>query len=1035
MVNFLLKRPIAVTMTFIAILVLGIASTTRLPVSLMPDIDIPKITVQASYPNHSAAELESTVAKPLRQQLMQVSHLNDIRTESRDGSCVILLDFEYGIDIDYLFIEVNEKIDRAINNLPREISRPRVIKASATDIPVFYLNLTLKQAAHQSLHQASNSNEQNTKKELFPVSKDFIELSNFSNHVIKKRIEQLQEVAMVDISGLVFPELLVLPDLKKIEALNVKLADIEEAINNNNINLGNLLIRDGQYQYNIRFASTLKNKEDLESIYFKVDGRLLQLKDIAQIIEHPAERQGLVTSNRKEAITMAVIKQSDSQMRELKIKLNDLIEHFNRDYPHIDFEVTRNQTVLLEYSISNLGQSLFLGGMLAFVVMFFFLKDFKSPLLIGITIPTSLVISLLFFYVVGISVNIISLSGLILGVGMMIDNSIIVIDNITQHRERSNISTIEQLNASCANGTNEVFRPMLSSVLTTCAVFIPLIFIKGISGALFFDQAMAITIGLLVSLVVSVTLLPVYYRIFYLKNKPAKTNILTRINTINYGYLYEKGFRLVMKNQGWPWILFIIIIAGIYPLFTQLEKSKLPSIAKNEALIYIDWNERIHIDENKGRVESLVAKFDKLIQQHTCLIGDQQFLLSSNSGATASEVVIYIKTSSEQSLNSITTNITDYLNKRYPTSVHSISDAGNIFNLLFSENTAPLVARLRATKDLGRQKNASLQQMVHEIKDKLPDYHVESIPWEEHIVVKILPEKLTAFNITFDGVYRALISAFSENEVLMLAGNQQFTPVILGGKKRLLNEILDELTVPNTDGEQIRLNSLLKEGTDYGQKTIYAGRQGEYYPIKFEVKEGEAQGLIEKIRQTTNGNGNFEADFSGSIFSNRELLKELMIILIISLCLLYFILASQFESLTLPLIVLLEVPIDIFGAFLMLRLFGESLNLMSIIGIIVMCGIIINDSILKIDTINQLRQQGYSLLRALAVAGQRRLKPILMTSLTTILALLPFLFIQGIGADLQRPLALAVIGGMIIGTIVSLYFIPLLYYRLNKKNT
>jgi multidrug efflux pump subunit AcrB len=301
--------------------------------------------------------------------------------------------------------------------------------------------------------------------------------------------------------------------------------------------------------------------------------------------------------------------------------------------------------------------------------------------------------------------------------------------------------------------------------------------------------------------------------------------------------------------------------------------------------------------------------------------------------------------------------------------------------------------------------------------------------------VKILPEKLTAFNITFDGVYRALISAFSENEVLMLAGNQQFTPVILGGKKRLLNEILDELTVPNTDGEQIRLNSLLKEGTDYGQKTIYAGRQGEYYPIKFEVKEGEAQGLIEKIRQTTNGNGNFEADFSGSIFSNRELLKELMIILIISLCLLYFILASQFESLTLPLIVLLEVPIDIFGAFLMLRLFGESLNLMSIIGIIVMCGIIINDSILKIDTINQLRRQGYSLIRALAVAGQRRLKPILMTSLTTILALLPFLFIQGIGADLQRPLALAVIGGMIIGTIVSLYFIPLLYYRLNKKNT
>ncbi len=190
--------------------------------------------------------------------------------------------------------------------------------------------------------------------------------------------------------------------------------------------------------------------------------------------------------------------------------------------------------------------------------------------------------------------------------------------------------------------------------------------------------------------------------------------------------------------------------------------------------------------------------------------------------------------------------------------------------------------------------------------------------------------------------------------------------------------------------------------------------------------------VIETIKETAISNSNFEAGFAGSIFSNQKLLKELAIILLISLLLLYFILASQFESLVLPLIVLLEVPIDIFGALLTLWIFGESLNLMSIIGIIVMTGIIINDSILKIDTINQLRKQGYSLIRALAVAGQRRLKPILMTSLTTILALLPFLFISGMGADLQRPLALTVIGGMSIGTVVSLYFIPLLYYRLNK---
>ncbi len=1021
MVIFLLKRPIAVTMTFIAILVLGIVSTTRLPVSLMPDIDIPKITVQANYPNHSAIELENTVAKPLRQQLVQVSHLTDIRSESRDGNCTIQLDFEYEADIDFVFIEVNEKIDRAINNLPREVQRPKVIKANATDIPVFYLNLTLK--------SPGKNKNQNSTDDIFPVSIKFTELSNFAGQVIRKRIEQMQEVAMVDISGQVFPELLILPDLPKMEALQIGLADIERFIRANDIDLGNLLIRDGQYQYSIRFDSSLKNKSDIENIYLKKDDRLLQLKDIAQIIEHPVKRQGLVTSNGKDAVTMAVIKQSDAQMRELKLKLNSLIEHFKNDYPHINFEVTRNQTILLDYSISNLGQSLLIGGLLAFLLMFFFLKDFRSPFLIGIAIPASLIIALLFFYIVGISINIISLSGLILGVGMMIDNSIIVIDNITQHRERG-----KDLVHACAEGVNEVFRPLLSSVLTTCVVFIPLIFISGISGALFFDQAMAITIGLVVSLAVSITLLPVYYRLFYsrAKYRPAKKNFLTRINTLNYNKLYEKGFGITMRNQGWGWLLVTLMIVAAFPLFTQLEKRRLPEIAKDDALLYIDWNDRIHIDENRNRIEIMVTQFDSLVEQYSCLVGNQQFMLAHNSDLTASEAVVYLKAASFEKLDTIKQIIGNYIKSNYPLAIHDFSEAGNIFDLVFSEDIPPLIAKLRATKDLGEQKNMELQQFMNEIKNKLPDYPIEPIPWEEHIVVKISPEKLTAFNISFDDVYLALKSAFSENEVLTITESQQFMPVILGGEIRLISEILNELTVQNNKGEHVRLQSLIKQSNDYALKTIIAGQEGEYYPVYLNVNEKEVMKVIETIKEVAISNSNFEAGFAGSIFSNQKLLKELAIIMLISLLLLYFILASQFESLWLPLIVLLEVPIDISGALFTLWVFGESLNLMSIIGIIVMSGIVINDSILKIDTINQMRKQGYSLLHAMAVAGQRRLKPILMTSLTTILALLPFLFISGMGADLQRPLALAVIGGMSIGTVVSLYFIPLLYYRLNK---
>ncbi len=1042
MVKFLIKRPIAVTMTFIAILVLGIVAATRIPVSLMPDIDIPEITVQVSVRNTSARELENTVVNLLRRQLMQVAHLADIKSETRDGNGLIHLDFEYGTDVDYAFIEVNEKIDRAMNRLPRNIERPRVIKTSATDIPVFYLNLTLKEQRAKGKVQREKGREQSSNNEqeiigtietinkLFLVSQKFIELSNFAGQVIRKRIEQLPEVAMVDISGQVFPELLILPDIKKLEALGINLALIEQAIRKNNINLGNLLIRDGQYQYSIRFESTLKNKHDIENIYLKMEDRLFQLKDLAQVIEHTQERKGLVTSDGKEAVTMAVIKQSDAQMRDLKKKLQDLVEHFREDYPHIEFKVTRDQTQLLDYSMSNLGKSLLLGATLAFIIMFIFLRDFKSPFLIGITIPTSLVISLLFFHLAGISINIISLSGIILGVGMMIDNSIIVIDNITQHRERGSI-----LPVACVNGTNEVFRPLLSSVLTTCAVFIPLIFISGMAGALFFDQAMAITIGLLVSLGVSITILPVYYRLFYLKKKETgKKGILSKINTLDYGVMYEKGFRLTMKNQGLAWLLFFLMLTGVVFLYNVLSKDRLPPLAHDEMMIRIEWNEYIHIDENNRRVQELVVKLREQAMHNTCLIGEQQFLLDYGSEASSSEALIYIKAKSPGDLIAVSEEVENVIQSEYPVAVIEFEEAGNIFNILFSENEPPLVARLRTTGDFGPEQNLYLKNTIDKLRYKLNIQTLSSVTWQEHLVLKIDAIKLMAYDVTFDAVYRKLRSALSENEILLITQSQSFVPVILGDKPKLMKDIIAQAMVANSKGEYIPLRNLVSEEKDYDLKTIVAGQEGQYYPLPFLVEESEAEEVMKVVRNTLKEDGHFEASFSGSIFSSRRLIRELAIILSISLLLLYFILSSQFESLTLPLIVLIEVPIDIFGVFLFLKLFGAGINLMSLIGIIVMSGIIINDSILKIDTINRLRNQGYSLLRALMEAGKRRFKPIIMTSLTTILALLPFLFTSGLGADLQKPLALAVIGGMTIGTLVSLYFIPLFYYYLKRKS-
>src|SRR5450759_519744 len=439
MIKFLITRPIAVVMVFIAAVVLGIIAYQTLPVSLMPDIPIPVVTVNIVYKNSSARELENAVVKPIRTQLMQVAHLSEIKSETRDGQAVINLRFDYGTNVDYAFIEVNEKIDGAMNSLPRDMDRPRVIKASATDIPVFYLNLSLKDA--DSL-RSDNSDEANDR---------FIELSEFAESVIRKRIEQLPDVALVDISGTVSPQLTIEPDMQKIQGLNFSLVQLENALTENNVNAGSMLVRDGHYQYNIRFTSVLRNKEDVEKIFIKASGKIFQLKDIAQVTIDPQKRTGMFAANSRPAITMAVIKQANARLADMKDKIREMVNRFEKDYPGIHFEATQDQTQLLDYSISNLKQNLGQGLLLVILVVFIFMKDLKLPLLIGLSLIVSVIISLLFFSMMHLSINIISLAGLILAVGNMMDNSIVVTDNISQYRERN--LTVDE---ACIKGTGGV---------------------------------------------------------------------------------------------------------------------------------------------------------------------------------------------------------------------------------------------------------------------------------------------------------------------------------------------------------------------------------------------------------------------------------------------------------------------------------------------------------------------------------------------------------------------------------------------------
>jgi len=1014
MIRYLIDRPIAVFMAFLAFFILGAATYLHIPVSLLPDIPIPEITVHISGKNMSAEALENTVVAPVRRQLMQVARIRDIRSEAHNGHAVIRLDFAYGASTDLAFIEVNEKIDAAMNQIPREVERPRVVKASATDIPVFLLHLTLSEERPARGEGGTEA---------------FLLMSELANTVIKKRIEQLMEVAMVDITGLADKQIVISPRQEMLEVADITLADISSALRDNNIEPGATLVRDGHYAYNITFSAVVRTLDDIRGLYVRKNGRIFQLRDLADIEMATRPEKGIALYNGRRAVSMGIVKRGQESMANLQKALGHTIHVLRQTYPDIQFSTTQNQTELLDYTISNLQENLVLAFVFVCLVSVFFMRDLHAPVTIGLSMVVSLVISLLFFYLCHISLNIVSLTGLVLALGMMIDNSIIVTDNIGQYRSGG-----LALDDACVRGTNEVIRPMLSSSFTTIAVFVPLVFMSGIAGALFFDQAFSVAVGLLVSYLTGILLLPVLYKLTYgirpfRRWRPTGTAAFSgRKRPPLPERIYHRAADWVFSHKAITALLTLLVFPASVWLFRAIPKEKMPAISQREAIAKIEWNENIHLEENWRRTRELAAHVQEQVEATSALIGQQQFLLGRERERTASESELYMAVSDPSLIRPLQDSAARYLAGAYPRAILTFAPAGTVFERIFS--TAEPDLRLEyyprnRQNALGRDSVRAWQQSIY----GLTGHRARSVPFQKQLDVRIDHEKLLLYDVPYQAVIQALRTNLKEEEVTTLRSYQQYLPVVLGKEQPGVREAIGQ-TLLHLPGEPLRrvpLSEFVSTETTEGVKYVTAGRNGEFIPFELhDLRRPEETWTLlrEQIRPT----GDRDIGFSGAFFFNQKMLDELLLILLVSVMLMYFILAAQFESFVQPLVVLLEIPIAVAAALGLLMAMGHSLNLMSAIGIIVTCGIIINDSILKLDVINQLRKEGVELIAAIHEAGRRRLNAILMTSMTSIVCMLPLLFSSDMGSELEKPLAIAMIGGLIIGTPVSLFVVPLAYW-------
>ncbi|MCR8561067.1 efflux RND transporter permease subunit [Mucilaginibacter sp. BJC16-A38] len=1010
MIKFLLNRPLVVFLCTVILILLGLYSFTRIPISLLPNIEIPGIIVKFNYPNSSAKVIEQNITAKLREDLVSLDKLETIDCQSTDNAAILKLNFDYSAKMDLLYIEVNERIDRISNNLPKDLTRPQVIKLNTSDVPIIKIQVVPKH------------------------KEDYIQVSDLTQKVIKKRLEQIEGISFVDINGIRTGMVAIQPMQSALNAAGLTEEDLISSIKNANSELGSLSIRDGQYRYYIKVSNTLENIDQIAGVPIRFkNGIVSTIGNFAKVTTDIQEPEGYHLYKGREGLVVTVQKQSQSKMDVLVPKIIAVVNELKDIYPAIDFSTTQDQTYLLNQGISNLVQDLWYGGFFCFFLLLLFLGNIASPILMSVSIPLSLLLTFILFDLFNISFNIISLSGLALGIGMLIDNSIVVLDSITRKRREG-----FDMDQSCIIGVADVISPVVSNVLTTIAIYIPLIYLSGMAGALIFDQAIALTISLGVSLLVSFCLNPVMYK-YLLKTDPAKL----KQDTFFFKKIlssYHQMVSYIFKRKKIFFFSTIILMPLGFLLFRLVPVAALPKISENESVISIDWNEPLDTKENLRRIEDLSSFLDRNVIEWDADVGIQQFVLRQEYN-TSQTSLIYYKTVNENVKATFDKLIARHIKQIYPSAQLKVSSAPNAFTQLFQDDQSFLEARFRPMNNVDdNDYQTNLKNMLNILPNKTYELGLGFVQ-EGDVELTIDYNKLSLYDIDQNQFESKLNQVFGNFTISSIRRFGEYKPIRFNKENTSLAVKLQAL-INSRNGQFYPINQFISTNAGQDNKFITSDKSGIYESIHYsKTVKNDIKQLQKEI---TSGaiETNLSVSFFGDYFSNKSLLKEMTFIFIISLLLLYFILAIQFENLIHPFIVMLTIPIGISGGIFVLWAAGGTLDVMSAIGFVFVLGIIVDDPSLKVETINRLRKEYANngmtnkeevLLKALHDAGEICLKPLLMVSLTTSLALIPVLFSGGIGNDLQRPFVYVIIGGISLGTFFTLWFIPLAYWFFTKK--
>src|SRR5512133_2073645 len=1014
------KRPVTTILIFAALIVMGLYSLAQLPVDLYPEMELPYVVVLTTYPGASASDIESNVTSPLEDALNSVNKLKEMTSTSSDGSSVIFMEFNYGTNLDEASNDIRSSLNFIERFLPQGSERPTIMKFSTSMMPIIFYTITAKES--------------------------YAGLEKILDEKIVNPLNRIDGVGTVALAGVPGRKIYIDVDPRKMEAYNLTVEQIGNVIRMENMNMPAGYIEMGKTDYPLRIQGEFPESDALKNLVISnYNGNAVYLRDIAAVRDTIRETKLDTKVNGAKGMAMYVQKQSGGNTVKVTRDVDKMLTTLVKDLPQdVKIEKLFDSASYIKGSISNLSETLMYAAIFVILVVLFFLGRWRATVIIILTIPISLIVAFIYLFITGASINIISLTSLSIAIGMVVDDAIVVLENITKHIERGSRPREASIYA-----TNEVWLAVIVTTMTVVAVFFPLTFVTGLTGVLFKQLGMIVTITIVTSVFAAITLTPTLSALilkWYPIKKDAKFwtydgSIRKWLDSLDH--FYERTLRWALHHKTVVSIAALVIFVVSMSLFSVIKTEFFPQADESRITASIELKTGTQVDHTILTAnyfdELIKTKYPEVKIISTSTGSDDQGGFASIFNAGGTHTIAYNLSlvpieERKKSVFEIVEEMRADFAKRPEIINFSLSTSDNMGS--FGGNSVDV--------EIYGYNISETNLVAEELANK-----IKNIPGTKDVKIsraKSKPELQIIFDqnkMSSNGLNTAMVSAAVKNRVdgltatrLRQFGDEYDVVVRLKKASRSTLTDIENIGITNPTGQTIRLGEIAHIKEYWSPPSIERKRKERIVRVSFTPYKRSLTDIqidVQKVIDETKMPAGVMVQISGAIKEQMDAFMDIATLMLISLILVYLIMASQFESLKMPFIIMFSIPFAFSGVAIALFLTDTPLSVISGIGAVMLIGIVVKNAIVLVDFINLMRERGHELYEAIALSGRSRLRPVIMTSATTILGMLPLALSKGSGSELWSPMGVAVIGGLVFSTMVTLVIVPVVYAMFSKR--